>query len=397
MPKLRFIDPRSNRSPVLASAAALSLIAAGAVGQSIVAAPHPALAAPIVTSGLQGQSTPSFAPLIERVKPAVVSIRVKIVHDASSSRPEGPQGFGRLQPVIIGEGSGFFISSDGYIATNNHVVDDAKSVTVTMDTGKVLDAKVVGTDPKTDLALLKVTEPGDYPYVSFAQDPPKIGDWVVAIGNPYGLGGTVTAGVISAKGRDIGDGPYDRFLQIDAPINKGNSGGPAFNLEGQVVGMNTAIYSPSGGSIGIGFAIPAATVTTIVTALERGGSIARGYLGVQVQSVGPDLAEGLGLKAASGAIVDRVSARNSGRRGGPEIGRRDYRCERRASPGRRRSDATHRRLEAGRQSHAVVPAQWSSTYRRGEAGRPKSRERPSLRQEGQGTVARARTAARTDQ
>ncbi|MGA7197252.1 MAG: trypsin-like peptidase domain-containing protein [Roseiarcus sp.] len=307
MPNLRFIDPRSNRNSVLASAAALSLIAAGAVGQTILTAPHPALAAPIVTSGLQGLSTPSFAPLIERVKPAVVSIRVKIVRDASSAQGPGVmQDFGHEQPVMIGEGSGFFISSDGYIATNNHVVDDAKSVTVTMDDGKVLDAKVVGTDPKTDLALIKVTQPGDYPYVSFAKEPPKIGDWVVAIGNPYGLGGTVTAGIVSAKGRDIGDGPYDRFLQIDAPINKGNSGGPAFNLAGQVVGVNTAIYSPSGGSIGIGFAIPATTVDRIVTALEHGGSIARGYLGVQVQSVGPDLAEGLGLKAAAGAIVDET-------------------------------------------------------------------------------------------
>src|SRR5208283_1493519 len=143
------------------------------------------------------------------------------------------------ESVLWGEGSGFFISSDGYIVTNNHVVDHAKTVTVTMDDSKVLDAKVVGTDAKTDLALLKVDQPGDYPYVNFAKDAPRIGDWVVAIGNPYGLGGTVTAGIISAEGRDIGDGPYDRFLQIDAPINKGNSGGPTFNQDGQVVGVNT--------------------------------------------------------------------------------------------------------------------------------------------------------------
>ena len=185
-------------------------------------------------------------------------------------------------------------------------MQDAKSVTVTMDDGKVLDAKVVGTDPKTDVALLKVDQPGDYPYVTFAKETPKIGDWVVAIGNPYGLGGTVTAGIISAKGRDIGDGPYDRFLQIDAPINKGNSGGPTFNEEGQVVGVNTAIYSPSGGSVGIGFAIPSGTVERVVDALEHGGVVQRGYLGVEIQPVGPDIAEALGLKSANGAIVDKT-------------------------------------------------------------------------------------------
>ena len=175
-----------------------------------------------------------------------------------------------------------------------------------MDDGKILDAKVVGTDPKTDLALLKVNQPGDYPYVAFAKDAPKIGDWVLAIGNPYGLGGTVTAGIISAKGRDIGDGPYDRFLQIDAPMNKGNSGGPTFNEEGQVVGVNTAIYSPSGGSVGIGFAIPSNTVERVVTALEHGGVVERGYLGVKIQPVGPDIAEALGLKTRAGAIVDKT-------------------------------------------------------------------------------------------
>ena len=175
-----------------------------------------------------------------------------------------------------------------------------------MDNGSVLDAKVIGTDPKTDLALLKVDQPGDYPFVTFATEQPKIGDWVVAIGNPYGLGGTVTAGIISAKGRDIGDGPYDRFLQIDAPINKGNSGGPTFNLQGQVVGVNTAIYSPSGGSVGIGFDIPANTVDQVVTELEHGGVVQRGYLGVRIQPVGPDIAESLGMKKAEGAIVDET-------------------------------------------------------------------------------------------
>jgi serine protease Do len=225
-------------------------------------------------------------------------------------KPFGEQGgaFPRIPSApVMAEGSGFFISADGYIVTNNHVVQNAKTVTVTMDDGKTLDARVVGTDPKTDLALLKVNQAGDYPYVSFAKNAPRVGDWVVAIGNPYGLGGTATAGIVSAEGRDIGDGPYDRFLQIDAPINKGNSGGPAFNEEGQVVGVNTAIFSPSGGSVGIGFAIPASTAESVVNALEHGGVVSRGYLGVMIQPVSQDIAESVGLKTAAGAIVDQVT------------------------------------------------------------------------------------------
>jgi serine protease Do len=203
-------------------------------------------------------------------------------------------------------GSGFIISADGYVVTNNHVVQNAKTVTVTTDDGKTLDAKVIGTDPKTDLALLKISEPGDYPFVKMAKETPRVGDWVVAIGNPYGLGGTVTAGIISAEGRDIGSGPYDSYLQIDAPINKGNSGGPTFNLKGEVVGVNTAIFSPSGGSVGIGFAIPANTVDSVVDSLEHGGVVSRGYLGVQIQPVGQEIADGLGMKSTNGALVDEA-------------------------------------------------------------------------------------------
>jgi serine protease Do len=316
------------RNRVLASVAVLAVVGGGAIGEGVLA--QRSVAAALPTTGL-GQSLPSFAPLIERVKPAVVSVKVKIV---SQDNQNGQNGWserfgGNLPPeiqkffqqfgqqdgspsnpnsVVWGEGSGFFISSDGYIVTNNHVVQNAKSVTVTMDDGKILDAKVIGTDPKTDVALLKVEQPGDYPYVSFPKEAPKIGDWVVAIGNPYGLGGTVTAGIVSAQGRDIGDGPYDRFIQIDAPINKGNSGGPTFNEEGQVVGVNTAIFSPSGGSVGIGFDIPAGTVQRVVAALEHGGVVERGYLGVEVQPVGPDMAEALGMKTAAGAIVDKTIA-----------------------------------------------------------------------------------------
>ena len=179
--------------------------------------------------------------------------------------PNAPRG----HETITGEGSGFFISADGYAVTNNHVVDHAKSVQVTTDDGIVYTAKVVGTDAKTDLAVIKIDGRNDFPYVKFTDHAAQVGDWVVAVGNPFGLGGTVTAGIVSARGRDIGAGPYDDYVQIDAPINKGNSGGPAFDVSGNVIGVNTAIFSPSGGSVGIGFDIPADTAKT-------GGGAAQG-------------------------------------------------------------------------------------------------------------------------
>ncbi len=324
-------SPQGRRNTILASVAVAALGVAGVLGESALSPTHPAYAAAVSTAGLP-QDAPSFAPLIDRVKASVVSVKVKIPAEdaeadgASSSQgqmdnlpPEiqkffkqfggAPNGAGAPQarhPMMMGEGSGFFVSADGYIVTNNHVVDHAKTVTVTTQDGKTLDAKVVGTDPKTDLALIKVNESGDYPFVAFSKEQPRIGDWVVAIGNPYGLGGTVTAGIISAEGRDIGDGPYDRFLQIDAPINRGNSGGPTFNMKGEVVGVNTAIYSPSGGSVGIGFAIPATTVDSVIGALEHGGMVPRGYLGVNIQPVTSEMAESIGLKSAGGAIVDEA-------------------------------------------------------------------------------------------
>ena len=171
----------------------------------------------------------------------------------------------------MGQGSGFFISADGYAVTNNHVVDKAESVEVTTDDGKTYTAKVIGADPKTDIALIKVDGRTDFPYVPLAEKTPRIGDWVLAVGNPFGLGGTVTAGIVSARGRDIGAGPYDDFIQIDAPVNKGNSGGPTFDVDGNVIGVNTAIYSPSGGSVGIAFAIPADTVKSVVTPAQGQG------------------------------------------------------------------------------------------------------------------------------
>jgi len=211
---------------------------------------------------------------------------------------------------VAAEGSGFFISADGYAVTNNHVVENAKTVQVITDDGKTLSAKVIGTDPKTDLALIKVEklDGKDFSFVKFADHDPRIGDWVVAVGNPFGLGGTVTAGIVSARGRDIGAGPYDDYIQIDAPINKGNSGGPAFDINGEVIGVNTAIFSPSGGSVGIGFDIPADTAKMVVAQLKDKGQVTRGWMGVQIQAVTGDIADSLGMKTPEGAIVDEPQA-----------------------------------------------------------------------------------------
>jgi len=315
------------RKRMLASVAAIALVVSGAAGGAMLTNATPAQAGAVVTSDLQAQAVPSFSTVVERVKPAVVSVRVKIENAADTSSDTSQQ-IEKLPPQLrelfkrfgeeggaapqqkpkfgMAQGSGFFISGDGYVVTNNHVVEHAKTVTVTTDDGRTLDAKVIGTDPKTDLALLKVVEAGDYPFVALAKETPKVGDWVVAIGNPFGLGGTVTSGIVSARGRDIGAGPYDDFLQIDAPINKGNSGGPTFNLKGEVVGVNTAIFSPSGGSVGLAFAIPAGTVTSVVDSLERNGSVQRGYLGVQIQPVTQEIADSLGLQTAAGALVDEA-------------------------------------------------------------------------------------------
>jgi serine protease Do len=317
--------PRSVRIALL-GAVAVGIFGGAAVNYTFV--PGPAHAQTSDTQSSSASGPASFAGVVDRVRGAVVSVKVKMVESANSSddgeipgMPQLPPGdplerffrrFGEVphpQPRTgMALGSGFIISSDGFVVTNNHVVKNATDVTVTMDDGKTIPAKVVGTDPKTDLALLKLQSGGNYPYVQFASQDPKVGDWVLAVGNPFGLGGTVTAGIVSARGRDIGAGPYDDFLQIDAPVNRGNSGGPTFNEQGQVVGVNTAIYSPSGGSVGIGFAIPADTVKQVINDLKTKGTVARGWIGVQIQPVTQDIADSLGLKNTDGALVADVQA-----------------------------------------------------------------------------------------
>jgi serine protease Do len=340
------LKPR--RLALLGTAAALGVaLLAGAPGYS------PFNGASFTSPALAAETTPTppgFADLVAKVKPAVISVRVKIGQDNDKSAmfqqnrmdsdedspfdqfsrefgfrlPQGmqqaPNGMPQRHRAITGEGSGFFISADGYAVTNNHVVDHAESVQVTADDGTIYTAKVVGTDPKTDLALIKVDGKKDFPFVKFSEQRPRIGDWVVAVGNPFGLGGTVTAGIVSANGRDIGAGPYDDYIQIDAPINKGNSGGPAFDMNGNVIGVNTAIFSPSGGSVGIGFDIPAQTAKLVVAQLKDKGSVTRGWLGVQVQPVTAEIADSLGLKEARGAIVDNPQDNSPAAKAGIEAG-----------------------------------------------------------------------------
>ncbi|MEE9314634.1 MAG: Do family serine endopeptidase [Rhizobiaceae bacterium] len=291
----------------------------------------------------------SFADVVEAVSPAVVSVRVKAKIRPASNRGEGgdrrgmekfgfdqfpddhplkkfferdggkKHNFGRRRDrnnkqrrgqrrYGMSQGSGFFISDDGYIVTNNHVVKGGSEFTIVLHNGDEIGAKLIGTDPKTDLAVLKVDVKQKFTYVSFSEKKSRVGSWVVAVGNPFGLGGTVTAGIISANGRDIGSGPYDNFIQIDAAVNKGNSGGPTFNLNGEVIGVNTAIFSPSGGNVGIAFAISASVASEVVGDLIKNGSVTRGWLGVHIQPVTKDIAESLGLKKAKGAIVADAQA-----------------------------------------------------------------------------------------
>jgi serine protease Do len=288
--------------------------------------------------------TGSFADVVEAVSPAVVNIMVTQAAEAAptmgfqrfgapQNRGRGDQQeqleefFGRFfdmpqapqqlpQRKVEGQGSGFIVDAGGYIVTNNHVVDKATKIVVTTHDGRKLDATLVGHDPKTDLAVIKVNETG-LPHVAFGDsDKSRVGDWVLAIGNPFGLGGTATAGIVSARGRDIQSGPYDDYLQIDAPINFGNSGGPVFNVAGEVVGVNTAIFSPNGGNIGIGFAIPANQAKNVVEQIRENGSVERGWLGVQIQDLDEELAASLGLEQEKGALVADVVADGPAQHGG---------------------------------------------------------------------------------
>ena len=328
-------------------------------GLAVVAAAGALLLAP--QQRVHAQQLPpgtplSFADLVDRVKGAVVSIQVTSGPKVSREMPRGRQpgqgpgpdrqspgpgdrqwpGPGDRQPPGPGDrntppppfsddsplhdffrrdvppprqaqGSGFVISPDGYVVTNNHVIADANKIQVIFDQDNKYDAEIVGTDEKTDLALLKIKAKGKtFQYVTFSKTTPRVGEWVIAVGNPFGLGGTVTAGIVSAHGRDIGPGPYD-FMQIDAAVNKGNSGGPSFNLQGEVVGVNTAIYSPTGVSVGIAFAIPSRTASEVIAQLKETGSVKRGWLGVKIQNVDEDTAASLGLTEAKGALVSEVT------------------------------------------------------------------------------------------
>jgi len=330
-------------------AALLGAVAAVAIGAAVVETGALAPGYAVADTQQPSAGPASFADVVDRVKSSVVSVKVKMSEaaDAESdlqTMPHFPPGspFDRFfkqfgmpddqdegdaptprhpqRHMTMAQGSGFFISSDGYIVTNNHVVDHATEVTVTTSDGKTLAAKVIGTDAKTDLALLKVNDSGTFPFVKFAPHTPRVGDWVIAVGNPFGLGGTVTAGIVSARGRDIGSGPYDDFIQIDAPVNHGNSGGPTFNTDGDVVGVNTAIFSPSGGSVGIGFAIAGDVVEKVVDQLKTGGVVERGWLGVEIQPVTQDIADSLGLKTASGALVAKENKDAPAAAAGVKIG-----------------------------------------------------------------------------
>jgi serine protease Do len=321
-------QPKTRILPMRRLALLATTIAGLAAGGLLLAPTLSPYAPPALAQNLsqeaQSLARPTgFADIVEKVKPAVISVRVKMTTGSQSSggdelpfpkgspmeqffkrfgSPDGMPSTPRGRRFGAAQGSGFLISSDGYAVTNNHVVERASTVEVQTDDGKTHSAKVVGTDPRTDLALIKI-DGGNFPFVKLADAPPRVGDWVLAVGNPFGLGGSVTAGIVSARGRDIGAGPYDDFLQIDAPVNRGNSGGPTFNTEGSVIGVNTAIYSPSGGSVGIAFAIPAETVKSVVAQLKDKGAVTRGWIGVQIQPVTPEIADSLGLKKAAGALV----------------------------------------------------------------------------------------------
>lgn len=337
---------RKIRSRALLGTALVLLLGGALVGGAILPTQTPAFAQAVRVEGIQPIS---FADVVEEVRPAVVSVRVRSAgreladgddndfpfFDLPEGSPmerffeqfrQGPRGERRGPRQRRGPrrstslGSGFLISEDGFVVTNSHVVGGGKTVTIILDDGNEYDADVIGTDDKTDLALLKVDSNRKFTYVKFAEGEARVGDWVVAVGNPFGLGGTVTAGIISAHGRQIGAGPYDDFIQIDAAVNRGNSGGPAFNFRGEVVGVNTAIFSPSGGNVGIAFAIPADIASRIIDDLRNDGSVVRGWLGVQIQPVTSEIAESLRLNNERGALVSEAQPGSPAEKAGLESG-----------------------------------------------------------------------------
>jgi serine protease Do len=271
---------------------------------------------------LQPRTLPDFTSLVSQVQPAVVSITNKLKSTPASFEDQDggqmqqlpfpfnqmiPHGPMQQERAVEARGSGFIINANGTIVTNNHVVKGARTLTVTLNDGTVLPAKVIGTDPRTDIAVLKVDAGHPLPFIQLGNSRDvKPGEWVVAMGNPFGLSSTVTAGIVSAVSRDIGAGPYDQFIQVDAPINQGNSGGPLFTQDGKVIGMNTAILSPTGGSVGIGFAIPSDMIRTVAAQLEKGGKVVRGYVGVEAQEITPATAQAMHLKLNDGALLAGV-------------------------------------------------------------------------------------------
>jgi serine protease Do len=316
------------RHPLRRAALAATLLAGTSLGGFALG--HAAWAddaAPVNPPGaqLQPHTLPDFTNLVTQVKPAVVSITNKL--RATPAAMEQDQQGGQMQQLpfpfnqmipnggqqqehaVEARGSGFIINADGTIVTNNHVVKGARTLSVTLDDGTVLPAKVIGTDPRTDIAILKVDSPHPLPFIQLGNSRDvKPGEWVVAMGNPFGLSSTVTAGIVSAVSRDIGAGPYDQFIQVDAPINQGNSGGPLFTQDGKVIGMNTAILSPTGGSVGIGFAIPSDMIRNVSAQLEKGGKVVRGYVGVEAQQITPATAQAMHLKVNDGALLAGVQS-----------------------------------------------------------------------------------------
>ena len=306
------------RRTLIAGASAMTLFAGFAAAPALMSRPAHAQEIQPTPVAPPGGAPMSFANLIEHVRPAVVSISVRQRPDAAQGPSlEGlPPGFeqffrgqpGRPQPAPVALGSGFFIDGNGTVVTNHHVVDGAEEITIHTSDGRDLPADVVGSDELTDLAVLRVRGGGHFPYVTFDDATHvRVGDWVVAVGNPFGLDGTATAGIVSAMGRrDAGSSAYVDYMQIDAPINRGNSGGPTFDLAGNVIGVNSAIYSPTGGSVGIGFAIPSNVASRVVEQLLHGGRVTRGWIGVSIQPLDEDIAHSVGLSNTHGALVGAI-------------------------------------------------------------------------------------------